>query len=163
MINLVIQKSRSAWRIPFREKLWVLFLYPFSGLIRLAILTFSFKFLSRYFGYFYRNYQLSVLVTEQQLKLAWRVGKITELVAKYTPWESKCLVQAIMVKTILSCYGIPYVMYIGARVTSEDKKKPMKAHAWIKVGKWIVVGGDSRGCSGFGVVSTFVAEKVLAE
>jgi len=149
---------RTAWQLPVREKFWILFLYPYSGLIRLAILIFPFKRLSRLLGQHYQNHQLSPLVSESQRLFAWRIGRITELTARYTPWESKCLVQAIMARTLLGIYHIPYVIHLGAKMSNEING-PMKAHAWVKVGAWIIAGRE--GHHAFGIVSSFVAPSIL--
>jgi hypothetical protein len=153
-----LKKTATAWRLPFREKVWFLLFYPYSGLVRAAILMLPFSLLSRSYGRYYSNTQCSPLVSEQQQMLAWRIGKVAELAARYTPWESKCLVQAIMVRTLLGFYGIPYVMHLGARMTG-DEKEPMKAHAWIKVGPWIISGRE--GHRAYGVVSSFVSPSIF--
>jgi len=154
----ILRKIRTAFCLPLTEKLWILLLYPFSGLVRAAILLLPFKYLSRYLGQHHQNHELSPLVSESQRLLAWRIGRITELVARYTPWESKCLVQAIMAKTLLNFYHIPYVIHLGAKMT-KDPKEPMKAHAWVKVGAWIITGRE--GHRAFGIVSSFVTPSLI--
>lgn len=156
--STVLNKARTAWRLPVREKLWLLLLYPYSGLIRAAILILPFKRLSPYLGQHYQNCELSPLVSESQRLLAWRIGRITELTARYTLWDSNCLVQAFMARTLLEIYHIPYVVHLGAKMTG-DTSGPMQAHAWIKVGTWIVTGRD--GHRAFGIVSSFVAPSIL--
>jgi len=141
-----------------REKLWLVMLYPFSGLVRAAILTLPFRLLARHLGQHNQNYELSPLVSEQQRMLAWRIGRVTELVACYTPWESQCLVQAIMARTLLGFYGIPYVMYLGARMPG-DLEETINAHAWVKVGPWIITG--RQGHQTYCIVSSFVSPSVL--
>ena len=152
-IIFAVKKFRSAWRLPLREKLWIVFLYPISGVIRAALIVVPFRVLSRGFGQHRLNRTLSTLVSEPQKLLAWRIGRIVELTARYTPWESKCLVQAVMVRLMCRLYHIPYVLHIGALLT-HNKDEPMKAHAWVKVGPWVVVGGD--GHRAFAVVGSWV-------
>lgn len=158
--RLGLGKLKSAWRLPLHEKLWFVFFYPYSGMVRLVILTLPFRYLSGYLGLHYQNYELSPLVTEQQLLRAWRIGRLAELVAKYTPWQSKCLVQAIMVRTLLGWYDIPYIMYFGVQLTGQQDE-PMKAHAWVKVGSRIVSGAS--GHKQFAIVSSYIAPSILAE
>jgi len=95
---------------------------------------------------------------------AWRIGRISELVSKYTPWESKCLVQVLMVRALLAYYHIPYVMHLGvtkamAQESGEEGDSIMKAHAWLSVGAWVVSGGD--GHRAFTIVATFVQPSLL--
>jgi hypothetical protein len=153
-MNTLIRKLRSGWRLPYREKLWFILFYPYSGLIRLAILTLPYRILSRRYGYPYANTQLSLPVSASDRQLAWRIGKIAELTAQYTPWESKCLVQALMVRTLLRFYRIPHLMHLGA-VLTKNPNEPMKAHAWVKVGPWVVSGRD--GHQAFAILATFVS------
>lgn len=151
------RKLHSFWRMPFREKAWFFLLYPYSGIIRLAILTLPFGYLSPRYGVYSRDDQLSALATSEQQMLAWRLGRVAEIVSRYTPWESKCLVQSLMVLTCLGYYRIPYVMHLGATLT-RDSNASMKAHAWVKVGRWVVSGGD--GHQAFGILATFVSRPI---
>lgn len=157
-IKKATRKVKTGWRLPLREKCWLVLLYPYSGLVRAAILILPFRLLSPRLGRCYKNNQLSPLVSDSQKMRAWRIGRIAELVARYTPWESKCFVQAIMVRTLLGYYGIPYVLHLGAMMTGETTI-PMKAHAWVKVGPWVVAGRE--GHRAYGIVSTFVTPSVL--
>jgi hypothetical protein len=153
----LLRKLNSFWQLPLLEKVWFFLFYPYSGFLRIAILTLPFRILSPRYGVFCRNDQLSTIATDEQLQLAWRMGRIAEMIERYTPWESKCLVQALMVRTLLGYYSIDYVMHLGATLTN-DEKEPMKAHAWIKVGRWVISGGD--GHQAFGIVGTFVSPLV---
>ena len=164
-MNPVSRKLRVFLSLRNREKLWFFLLYLLSGFIRAIILTVPFRHLAPYLGKHYSNVQLATVVTEEQMKTAWRIGRITELASKYTPWESKCLVQAMMVRCLLGYYGIPYVLYLG--VTKSKKvvdaglqdENILKAHAWLSVGPWIVAGRE--GHRAFTIVSTFVQPSLL--
>lgn len=157
-MNGLRSKISAAYLLPLREKLWFLSFLPYSGLIRIAILTLPCRWLARTYGQYHRNYQLSPMVSEEQCQLARRIGKIAQLAARHTPWESKCLVQALMVRTLLGFYDIPYVLCLGARRTGETVE-PIKAHAWVKVGPWIVIGGE--GHKAFGVTACFVEKSIV--
>ena len=148
-----ITKLISAWRLPLREKIWIFFLFPCSGIVRASQYLFHFRILSRIYGHFYQNVTLSPLVSDAQKIRAWRIGRIVELTARYTPWESKCLVQATMARFLLGLYGIPYILHLGTRLTHTDDE-PLKAHAWIKVGPWIIVGRE--GHQAFAIVGSWV-------
>jgi len=158
-MNRILRKFRSFLAIRNREKFWFFLLNVLSGLIRAAILTIPFRRIAPYMGRHFRNEQLAALATQEQLQTAWRIGRITDLVARYTPWESKCLVQAIMVRALLGYYNIPYVMHLGvtksmAQESGVEGGSILKAHAWLSVGPWIVTGRD--GHRAFTIVSTFV-------
>tara|TARA_R110002167_G_scaffold81044_3_gene222175 strand:- start:111 stop:599 length:489 start_codon:yes stop_codon:yes gene_type:complete len=159
MLQQILRKSRTAWKLPLREKVWLILLFPYSGFIRASTYIFPFRIFSKALGLHYQNHTLSTVVTEQQRMLAWRIGKIVELATRATPWEAKCLVQAAMARTLLGYYHIPYVLHIGARITHEESE-PLKAHAWVKVGPRVIIGGG--GLQAFGIVSTFISPTLLS-
>lgn len=71
-------------------------------------------------------------------------------VARRVPWESQCLVQAMVAQRLLRGYGLPSTLYLGVGRDRETKK--MVAHAWVRCGIHFVCGGDG---SGYAVVATF--------
>jgi len=148
------------FRLPAREKLWFVFAWFLSGVIRLFLLILPFRWIAPRLGLHLNNTQLCAVTPEKQRKLAWRIGKITELACKYTPWQSKCLVQAMVARTLLGYYKIPYVMHLGVAKT-DNAEDLLKAHAWLSVGPWIITGRD--GHKQFTIVSTFISPAVLGQ
>ncbi len=157
MQKLVV-KFRVFLHFPLHEKIWFVLLVVLSGIARTAILVFPFRWVMHFLGTQFQNKQLSVLVTQQQLEQAWRIGIITTTATKYTPWDSKCLVQAMVARLLLSYYKIPYVIYIGMTRTKLPEAA-LKAHAWLSVGRWVITGRD--GHQAFTIASSFVAPSVL--
>jgi len=158
-MNIFLRKCISFVRIPFREKIWFLWLFFLSGLIRAALLILPFRFIAPWLGLHHQNYQLASVASGQQRLMAWRIGRITELVASYTPWQSKCLVQAMAAKMLLAHYQIPYVLHLGVTKAAGQDLDALKAHAWLSVGPWIITGRE--GHRAFTIVSTFVAPSIL--
>lgn len=156
-MGALLRKCVSFLRLPVREKFWFFWLFLLSGPIRAAILLLPFRWLAPRIGVHYENLQLATVVSEEQRMLAWHIGRMMELAAAYTPWESKCLVQAIATKVLLAHYRIPYVLYLG--VTKGPDGSELKAHAWLSVGPWIITGRD--GHRAFTIVSTFVSPLLL--
>ncbi|CAA0081836.1 Uncharacterised protein [BD1-7 clade bacterium] len=155
----ILRKFKTAVRMPLCEKCWFVVLYPLSGVIELGKNVLPFAKTHRLLGTSYRNYQLSTLVTDEQLHRAWRIGRVCALIERTTPWPAMCLVQAQMARMLLGYYRIPYVIHLGARIAAEDDATEMKAHAWVKVGPRVIAGAG--GLSAFGIVGTFVAPDVL--
>lgn len=92
-----------------------------------------------------------VLNDPQQLrKVAWAVHKVSG----YTPWESKCLVQAIAAKRMLKSRKIVSTLYLGV---ARNHSNELKAHAWLRSGPVYLTGG--RGHESFTVVATFAEER----
>jgi len=143
-------------RFPLREKVWFFVLYILSGIARLAVLILPFRWVMRFLGAQHENIQLSVIVSKQQLEWALRIGKITNIATKYTPWKSKCLIQAMVAKVILNHYKIPYVIHVGMLRNEEGE---LKSHAWLNVKQRVIVGGE--GHKAFTIVSSFVTPSVI--
>lgn len=71
-----------------------------------------------------------------------RVGRALARGARIVPWQATCLVQAIAARHWLDRLGIPSAVSIGVR---KDGERAIAAHAWVKAGGIIVVGGDVSG------------------
>lgn len=103
------------------------------------------------------NRQLCSVVEEKQLKKSLKISKIMKKVSRNVPWPCKCLAQALTTKHLCDYYGIPCVLYLGAKLDS-NTKSGIKAHAWLTVGAKTIIGGhDSK--KEFGVVGTFASAK----
>lgn len=79
--------------------------------------------------------------SEEDYQYARIVGRQVGRSANKTPWESKCLVRALTAQKLLKRKGIASTMYLGVK-TEEGK---MVAHAWLRVGKLYVTGGNGAG------------------
>lgn len=79
-------------------------------------------------------------------RIGWAIGAVS----RYTPWESKCLVQAIVAKLLLRRQLLPNTLYLG--VANGDAGK-LVAHAWIRTGTRVVTGGY--GLDAYTIVATF--------
>lgn len=62
------------------------------------------------------------------------------------PWKGTCLVQALAAQRWLARHGIGSEIMLGARKAADDG---IDAHAWLKAGDRIVVGGDLEGYQAF--------------
>lgn len=67
-----------------------------------------------------------------------------------SPITFTCLVQATVGKIFISGKEIDSTIYFGVK---KDESKNMKAHAWLRVGPKIVLGGEV--ADQYNVVSTF--------
>ena len=74
-----------------------------------------------------------------------------EGVARRVPWQSKCLVQAMVAQRLLRGYGISSTLYLGVSRDKENGNK-MIAHAWVRSGPYYVCGGNGEG---YAVVAKF--------
>ena len=122
--------------------------YLTLGRMRAAILTLSFKQLTRSLEHRAKAEEIAPLGMKE-MQTARLVGEAIGRAATYTPWESACLVQALTAQRMLKKRGVSGVFYLGV---AKDKKK-MKAHAWSQCGDVFVTGGT--GHEAFTVVSVF--------
>jgi hypothetical protein len=145
-----------------RFKLKCLFILNFflCGIARAMIHLFPLRYLAPYFGTFYKNTIFSTLLTRPQRNHAIQLRRSIALAAKYTPWDSNCLTQAMVAKFWCNCLNIPYVFYIGF-AKDEDKPHGYASHAWITAGSVAITGGHS--FPSFKVVSSYAPQKLLLE
>lgn len=124
------------------------------GLARLAVIVVPFPRLSRRFGQSMGAVALVPLATPSQARKASFIGRTIRRVAPRTPWESNCLPQAILARTVLGTLGIPYALHLGLRPRPIKAGDPV-AHAWVACGRVFVTGGN--GFANYPVVAVFVA------
>lgn len=162
------RRVRNFRRLTFREKAWLILLFPLSGCFRAMVLLFPFPAVSSCLGTRRGNLVLCPLADPEQLRMAARIGQLVETVCRRTPWQSRCLVQAFLAKTLLSHHRIPYVLHLGvarkrrealgdggADSESGAKEKTLSAHAWVAVGPRVVTG--RQGHKNYAVVATFTS------
>ncbi len=76
--------------------------------------------------------------TDNTIELAKKVATIVVSLCNNTPWESKCLVQAVTCKQILLKKGIQTNLFLGINTNLDSKE--LKAHAWLKIGDVFLTG-----------------------
>ena len=147
----MIKKFKKFSQLSGEEKKLFLEAYITLGMMRAAILTISFKRLTRSLEHAAKKKALPDL-SEEEMKTAQKVGQAIVRASAYTPWESACLAQSLTAQKMLQKRGVSGVFYLGVAKDEESKEK-MKAHAWTQCGDSIITGG--RGHEVFTVVSVF--------
>ena len=147
----MIQKFKKFTKLSLEEKKLFMEAYVTLGVMRSAILTISFKRLTRNLEHTAKKKALSTL-NESEIETAKNVGQAIVRAAAYTPWKSACLAQSLTAQKMLQKRGIPGVFYLGAMKDKESKEK-MKAHAWSQCGDSIITGAS--GHEKFTVLSVF--------
>jgi len=147
----MFKKLQKFTKLSTQEKKLFLEAYVTLGVMRAAILTVSFKRLTRSLKHEKKQKELTPL-TPKQKELAKSIGQCIQKAASATPWESACLAQSLTAQHMLQKRGIPGVFYLGAAKDEESKGK-MKAHAWSQCGDTIITGGH--GHEKFTILSVF--------
>ena len=136
--------------LDFSSKLLLLKIYLLLGYYRAAILLSSFKRLSRSLQHC-REEPPRTALPEQQRQRAAHLGYLVAGAARFTPWQSRCLVQVLTLQRLMAKEGIAGRFYLG--VNRESASGELSAHAWLRCGEQIVNG--AAGHQQFTVVSTY--------
>lgn len=156
IIAALSRKVETFLALPVFVRLWLLPTWVLLGLSKALILVVSFSRLAPHLGENSGAAPWVPLLNECQELRALQVGRVVRLAAKYTPWDSNCLPQAVTARLLLGLYGIPYTLFFG--ISQNPDGLGIKAHAWIAAGKIRVTGGTSFGQ--FSVVGCFVSPKL---
>ncbi len=151
----MLTKIRKFTKLSSEEKKLFLEAYTTLGMMRTAILTLSFKRLTRSLDHTAKKQEITAL-NDVEMDIAVKVGQAITRAAVYTPWKSACLVQSLTAQKMLKKRGIPGVFYLGVAKDDESEEK-MKAHAWTQCGEAIITGAV--GYETFTVLSVFGWEK----
>ena len=81
----------------------------------------------------------SPLPADRVASASAQAGFIINRVAARMPWRSDCLVQALAGQRWLARAGIASEIVVGA---TKDEAGVVAAHAWLRTGGQVVLGGD---------------------
>lgn len=151
----MLNKIRKFTTLSREEKKLFLEAYIILGMMRAAILTISFKRLTRALEHHTQVQALETL-TQSEQERALIIAQAIMRAAAYTPWESACLVQSLTAQKMLCRRGIAGVFYLGVAKDEEGETK-IKAHAWSQCGETIITG--AKGHEEFTVLSVFGWDK----
>jgi hypothetical protein len=147
----MLRKIQKFVKLTSEEKKLFLEAYMMLGIMRAAILTISFKRLTRSLDH-QKSKGETIHLSDNEMKTALSVGQMITRVAAHTPWESACLAQSLTAQRMLQKRGIAGVFYLGVAKDKNVEEK-MKAHAWSQCGDVILTG--AKGHEEFTVVSVF--------
>lgn len=150
-----MQRLRKLAALPRHDRRLLLEALVLTGVARLAILLFPFRWIAMWMGELGR--ETSRPPKKQLEETVDRVKWAVATVSRHVPWQAKCFVQVVTARSMLGRRGVEGTIYFGL---AKDARGDLCAHAWLRCGGRIVTGG--RGCHGFAVVSTFAFDtKVL--
>ena len=110
------------------------------GIARLALLTVPFKHIAPHLGrQLPPDHPIRDLPTIHPVarRIAWAI----DVMSRHTPWESACLAQAVAGKHMLRRRGLSSRLFLGTR---RDEAGGLAAHAWLQLGREIILGGGGR-------------------
>ena len=138
ILSVLTRKTKTFFKISNELKIEFLKAFFYTGFYRAFILFVPFNKLRKRMG---SHKQESLdKVDNDTYRIARRISSRVMFVSAKTPWESKCLVQALTAQKLLKNQGISTTIYLGVRKEGNE----MKAHAWLRCGEYYVTGGAIR-------------------
>ncbi|MFL0198644.1 lasso peptide biosynthesis B2 protein [Clostridium sp. WILCCON 0269] len=146
-----IKRMTKLFKLSWDEQRLLFEAFFLSGIARFAILSLPFNKLAAFVGKHREESSEQVSDIDEITigKIKWAVS----VVCRFTPWESKCFVQALAGQIMLKKRKIDSTLYLGV---ARDKEKKLLAHAWLRSGNIIVTGGP--GYTSFTQVAKFASK-----
>lgn len=135
-LSLLIRKVKTFLKIDFESKVIFCKAFILCGFYRFIILNISFSKVKKLLGE--KGKESDFKIDIDHYKIVKKVGFIVKLASSHTPWESKCLVQAMTAQKILKDKGIKTTLYLGVA----KERNNMVAHSWLRYGQVFVTGGN---------------------
>ena len=124
------------------------------GIVRAAILVLPFAWVARRLALETGTPAASPMAGDTASRAAaMRVGRAIRVAASRTPWESKCLAQALAAAVMLRWRQIPFVLTLGVAKAMEQKPG-IDAHAWLFSGDVLLTGA---GYERYSVIAQFTS------
>jgi Transglutaminase-like superfamily len=79
-------------------------------------------------------------LSPSQLAQTQELSELVTIAARYTPRQSNCLTQVLVLQKLLAQRQIPGCFCLGVRRADSDDEQPIRAHAWLQCGNTIVNG-----------------------
>lgn len=137
-LSVLAKKTKTFIKLDNELKLDFIKAFLYTGFYRAFILFVPFNKLRKRMG---KHKEESSEKEEKEVyKIANHISWIVTLISSKTPWESKCLVQALTAQKMLKSKKISTTLYLGVRKQGNE----MKAHAWLRCGEYYVTGGAIR-------------------
>ena len=134
-----LNSTRVFFSLSYKIKILLILCFALMGIVRLIIIFIPFRFIASRIGEKMSESPPEVDGNAQAkaAKIGWAISKMSRI----TPWESKCLVQALTAQIILKFLNIPYTLYLGL---DRDESSKLIAHAWLRCGNLVVTGGREK-------------------
>lgn len=93
-------------------------------------------------------------LSNEQVQSAQQVGWAVQKLARFLPWDARCLAQALAGKWMLQRRGLPSRFYLGV---DRGRDNWLDAHAWLRCGGEFVTGEAQH--TRFKVIAVFAQER----
>jgi hypothetical protein len=120
------------------------------GIVRAAIVVLPFAWVARRLALETGNAADSPIVDRAAAR---RIGRAIRIAARRTPWENKCLAQALAAALMLRWRQIPFVLTLGVAKPTEPNAG-LDAHAWLFCGDVLLTGA---GYERYSIIAQFTS------
>lgn len=132
-------KIKKFLNLDFKYKIMFFEAFFYTAIYRVCIKLIPFKKLNKYMGKL--NEESTNCININNYRIAKQVGVAILTISRFTPWESKCLVQALTAQKMMKKRKISTTLYLGVK---KDDENQLIAHAWIRCGTFYITGGAIR-------------------
>ena len=108
-IYIILRKTKTFIKIDSKTKFDFLYAYFYTGIFRMYILFVPFNKLRKKIGA--SKVESEKIIDNSSYKEAQRISWIIANVIRFTPWESKCLVQSLTAQKMLRRKDIKYFIF----------------------------------------------------
>ena len=151
-LSIIKRKVKTLLLLERQDKLLIIEAFLLTGIFRIVVLIIPFKKYKKYIGIY--NEETPLEINKKEYRIIKRIAWAVNSVSKITPWESKCLVQALTAQRMLKRRKVISTIYFGLNKGTENN---MQAHAWLRCGQIYVTGGHNK--NGFKEVARFAIRK----
>lgn len=141
---------------PLKQKFMIIEVFFLLGFTRFMILFIPFRKIASLMGKVMK--ESPEVISPDLLVTAKQITRYIQKISNFTPWQSKCFVQALSAQFMLKNRGIPSTIYFGV---AKDVKQQLLAHAWLRCGPEILTGSVEQ--PGFTPVVFFCSKNVKKE
>jgi hypothetical protein len=130
MIKLIYKYNK----LTLSEKKLFFETFFLSFKIRFLIKFYSMKIYVSKLG---KDNKLSINIKQEEIEKLLPYINSTKRVSRYSFWRTKCYEEAFTLKKLIEKRGYASTIYFGV-LKVENK---LKAHAWLKIGDSVLIGG----------------------
>lgn len=135
-LSILNRRVKIFLKLDFESKTMLIKAFVLCGFYRFIILNCDFSKVKKSLGD--KGIESDLNEGIDEYRIANKIGRIVRIASRHTPWESKCLVQAMTAQKLLNEKGIKSTLYLGVA----KNENSMIAHSWLRCGGLFVTGGN---------------------
>lgn len=159
---ILSRKCRTGMRQPGSVITLIPIAWTMIGLASAAIAILPFRRIAPVLGENLGATSLAPIVSPAVLSRATRIGCAINIAAKYAPFRSNCLPQAMVAAILCRLAGVPYAAHFGVTLAQPEPHPELLAHVWVQCGSIAVTGGAAS-FRAYSVVACFVPADLTAQ